>query len=243
MKKLSIVMPCYNESKSIPYILDRFAQVIGERDIEVVLVDNGSFDETPAVLAALLPLYQFAKTTRVEKNQGYGFGILSGLRVATGEFLGWTHADLQTDPSDVVRAYDIMCKSGRKAEKLFVKGVRTGRPLFDQFFTVGMSAFESMYLRTRLWDINAQPNVFHRSFFERWKNPPHDFSLDLYACYMAKKLNLKMIRFQVVFGPRQFGASSWNSGLKARWKLIARTMSFSVDLRKKLPGQQDDSEI
>lgn len=233
MKKLSIVMPCYNESKSIPYILDRFAQVIGERAIDVVLVDNGSFDETPAVLSALLPIYHFAKTTRVENNQGYGFGILSGLHVAAGEFLGWTHADLQTDPSDVIRAYDMICKTSQ-AEKIFVKGIRTGRPLFDQFFTVGMSAFESVYLQTRLWDINAQPNVFHRSFFEQWKNPPHDFSIDLYACYMAKKLNIKMVRFPVVFGPRQFGTSSWNSGLKARWKLIARTMSFSANLRKML---------
>ena len=239
MKKLSIIVPCYNESKSIPFLLDRFADVIGDRDIEVMLVDNGSFDETAAVLAALLPRYEFAKTTRVEKNQGYGFGILSGLRVATGELLGWTHADLQADPRDVVRAYDIIAKSS-VSEKLFVKGARAGRPIFDQFFTVGMSAFETLYLQTPLWDINAQPNIFHRSFFEQWTNPPHDFSLDLYACYMAKKLGLKLIRFQVSFGPRQFGTSSWNSGLKARWKLIARTMSYSASLRKKLPQQQSE---
>ena len=97
MKKLSIVIPCYNESKSIPYLLEQFTEVIGTRDIEVILVDNGSVDETPAVLAALLPRYQFVKTTRVDKNQGYGFGILSGLRIGTGDFLGWMHADLQSD--------------------------------------------------------------------------------------------------------------------------------------------------
>jgi len=235
MKKLSIIVPCYNESKSIPFLLDRFADVIDQRNIEVVLVDNGSFDETRAVLEALLPRYHFAKTARVEKNQGYGFGILSGLRVATGDFLGWTHADLQTDPSDVIRSYDIITKSPC-AEKIYVKGARVGRPLFDQFFTIGMSAFETMYLQTPLWDINAQPNVFHRCFFEQWINPPHDFSLDLYACFMAKKLGLKLVRFKVTFGPRQFGSSSWNSGLKARWKLINRTVSYSSSLRKSLPS-------
>jgi glycosyltransferase involved in cell wall biosynthesis len=230
MKKLSIIVPCYNESKSIPFLLDRFADVIGERMIEVVLVDNGSFDETAAVLGALLPRYHFARTTRVEKNQGYGFGILAGLQAATGELLGWTHADLQADPADVVRAYDIITKSA-DSTKLFVKGARVGRPLFDQFFTMGMSAFETLYLTTPLWDINAQPNIFHRSFFEQWQNPPHDFSLDLYACYMARQCGLKMVRFQVQFGPRSFGVSSWNFGLKARWKMIARTMSYSVGLK------------
>ena len=232
-------MPCYNEAKSIPFLLDRFADVISDRDIEVVLVDNGSFDETQAVLTALLPRYHFAKTTRVENNQGYGFGILSGLRLATGHFLGWTHADLQADPQDVIRAYDIIVKSP-SSEKLYVKGARVGRPVFDQFFTVGMSAFETMYLQTPLWDINAQPNIFHRSFFEQWQNPPHDFSLDLYACYMAKKLGIKLIRFQVTFGPRQFGSSSWNSGLMARWKLITRTVSYSAGLRKNLPHKHND---
>lgn len=233
MKKLSIVVPCYNESKSIPYLLEQFADCIGTRDIEVVLIDNGSVDETPAVLAALLPRYHFAKTTRVEKNQGYGFGILSGLRVGSGDFLGWMHADLQSDPNDVVRAYDIITKSP-DSKKLFVKGTRSGRPLFDQFFTLGMSAFETMYLQTPLWDINAQPNIFPRSFYECWQNPPHDFALDLYVYCMAKKLGLRMQRFPVVFGPRQFGTSSWNSGLKGRWKFITRTFSFSADVKKQL---------
>jgi len=39
---------------------------------------------------------------RVPVNQGYGLGILSGLRAATGEIIGWTHADLQTDVMDVL---------------------------------------------------------------------------------------------------------------------------------------------
>ena len=46
----------------------------------------------------------------------------------------------------------------------YVKGDRKGRPIFDQIFTLGMSFFETIYLRTKLWDINAQPNIFHRSF-------------------------------------------------------------------------------
>ena len=50
-----------------------------------------------------------------------------------------------------------------------------------------MSLFETIYIGKALWDINAQPNIFHRQFFEGWSNPPFDFSLDLYALYMSKK--------------------------------------------------------
>ena len=54
MKTLSIVFPCYNEAKNIPLILERFAQVMDRGDVEVILVDNGSSDVSPQVLAALL---------------------------------------------------------------------------------------------------------------------------------------------------------------------------------------------
>ena len=231
--KLSIVIPCYNEEKNIPLILKRFNECLEDRPIEVILVNNGSRDRSQQVLDELLPQYPFAQTTLVEKNQGYGFGILSGLQVATGDFLGWTHADLQTDPRDVTRAYEILRKRGFP-KNLYIKGKRKGRSAFDLFFTVGMSVFETCYLRTFLWDINAQPNIFHRSVFERWTNPPHDFSLDLYALYTAKKLNLQITRFPVIFPPRIHGTSSWNTGMKAKWKFIKRTLDFSVKLRKEL---------
>ena len=53
--KLSIVVPCYNESENIPLILNRFADVIKRDDVEVVLVDNGSTDDSAAIIEKLLP--------------------------------------------------------------------------------------------------------------------------------------------------------------------------------------------
>lgn len=82
--KLSIVVPCYNEEQNIPLILNRFGEIIKREDIEVILVDNGSTDDSALVLAELLPKYAFARTVRVEVNQGYGYGILQGLRQCRG---------------------------------------------------------------------------------------------------------------------------------------------------------------
>ncbi|TRX13405.1 glycosyltransferase family 2 protein [Flavobacterium gawalongense] len=231
--KLSIIVPCYNEEKNIPLILEKFNEVIKTDDIEVVLVDNGSTDKSEKVFNRLVPNYFFAKVVKVEVNQGYGFGISSGLKEARGEFIGYTHADMQTDPTDVVKAFEIVVKQ-INPKNCYVKGDRKGRTFFDQFFTIGMSTFETMYLRTPLWDINAQPNIFHRSFFESLNNIPKDFSLDLYLLYMAKKRGLELVRFEVVFPPRIHGQSSWNKGFASKWKFIKRTIDFSTKLKKEL---------
>lgn len=230
--KLSIVVPCYNEKENIPLILERFSDVIERDDVEVVLVDNGSTDGSAEVFSRLLPQYPFARIVKVPVNQGYGYGILQGLAQCRGEYIGWTHADMQTDPADVLKALDLI-----EEEKglVFVKGNRKGRPLFDVFFTVGMSVFESCYLREKLYDINAQPNIFPKVFYQGWENPPHDFSLDLYALYLARKRGLKVVRFAVNFPKRIHGTSKWNTGLAAKWKFIKRTVEFSVKLKKNMP--------
>ncbi len=232
--KLSIVVPCYNEEKNIPLVLEKFNEAIKRPDIQVVMVNNGALDNSAQVLAELAPKYPFAKVVTVPKNQWYGFGILSGLREADGEYIGWTHADMQTDPKDVLKALDIIEAAGNP-KNLFVKGWRKGRPVFDQFFSNGMAIFESIYLMTPMREVNAQPNVFHKSFFEQWgDDAPYDFALDLYVLYMAHQKNLNIVRFDVVFPPRIHGESSRNTGLKAKRKFIKRTLSFSVELKKKL---------
>ena len=231
--KLSIVIPCYNEEKNISLILSRFQDALMRKDVEVIVVDNGSTDGSAETLRELLPGYSFARSVRVPVNQGYGYGILAGLKDARGEYIGWTHGDLQTPPGDVMQALEIIEKLGDPKD-VYVKGRRKGRPLFDKVFTAGMSIFESLYLRSLLYDINAQPNVFHKSFLERWEDPPHDFSLDLYVLYLAKKFKLRVVRFPVAFEKRIHGESHWNKNLSAKWKFIKRTLEFSFSLKKRL---------
>ncbi len=230
--KLSIVVPCYNEAGNIPLILDRFDATVKRNDVEVVLVDNGSTDNSSEILNRLLPKYEFARSVKVDVNQGYGYGIVQGLKACEGDFIGWTHADMQTDPADLIKALNIIEENGSR-KNIYVKGNRKGRPIFDQFFTSGMSLFETLYMGVKLYDVNAQPNVFSRKFFENWKNPPKDFALDLYVLYMAQKSNLDIKRFDVEFPKRLHGESHWNNGsLKAKWKFIKRTIDFSVKLKK-----------
>lgn len=230
---LSLVIPCYNEAANLPLLLDRCKNLLQHQhqEIEVILVDNGSTDSTQAVLERLLPQYPGCRSVRVAINQGYGFGILAGLQAARGDILGWTHADMQTDPLDALEGFAFF-NSG--AARTFVKGRRHGRPLGDTLFTLGMSIFETLLMRKPMWDINAQPTMFTKEFYQRWENPPYDFSLDLYAYYQACQQGLAVNRFPVRFGPRAHGMSHWNVNWAAKKKFIKRTIQFSLELRRSL---------
>ena len=235
--RLSLVIPCYNEAKNLPLLVQRLRETFLRDDMEVILVDNGSTDDSAAVLMELLAGQSRIRTVRVEQNQGYGFGILTGLRAAKGAILGWTHADMQTDPADALRGLALIDDAARErhaSNNIFVKGRRHGRPAADVLFTVGMSLFETVLLRRKLWDINAQPTMFPRTFFQRWQQPPHDFSLDLFAYYQAARLGLQVRRMPVHFGARAHGTSHWNVNWRAKARFIKRTVDFSLRLRKDL---------
>ena len=232
MIEVSLVIPCYNESRGLDALHNRCLETVAKNEnLEILLVDNGSIDDSAEVFAKLAKkTSERIKFVRVELNQGYGFGILEGLRHAAGKYIGWTHADLQTDPMDVLKAISLIEKDNKD---VFIKGKRFGRPITDVIFTVGMSCYETLLLKTPLWDINAQPNLFPKSFFNAWQNPPSDFSLDLFAYYLAKKKGLRIARYPVRFGKRQFGVSSWNVDWKSKRKFIDRTISFSRELAER----------
>ncbi len=229
--KFSLVIPCYNEADNIQLLLERCSFLAQPGINEVILVDNGSTDASPQRLEKLLPHYPGCRSIRVDVNQGYGFGILSGLQSAKGEILSWTHADMQTDPHDVLHGLELFNRYGHD---IFVKGRRYERPLADVFFTMCMSIFESLLLGQSLWDINAQPTMFSRKFFNSWQNAPYDFSLDLYAYYRASQAGLSIHRFPVRFGERAHGISHWNVNWQAKVKFIRRTFAYSFKLRKNL---------
>ena len=226
---VSLVIPCFNEAKNLPLLISRCEELINNYPMEVILVDNGSTDGSSNIIAK----YSLLKLVRIEENKGYGNGILQGLKNANGEILAWTHADLQTDPNDLIAGLDYFLNSDNP-QRIFVKGQRHGRPFLDSLFTLGMSIFETILLQKPMWDINAQPTVFHKSFFQLWEKPPIDFSIDLYAYFMAKKSKLVIKRFPVKFSKRLHGQSNWNVSLMGKYKFIKRTLAYSFMLKRKL---------
>ena len=234
MKKLSIVIPCYNESGSLPNLVMVCREACGARkDVEFIFVDNGSTDNSADVFKNLLskPENSFVRVVFVPINKGYGYGILQGLYQAKGQVLAWTHADLQTNPEDVILAFK-KYEEDLSNQKCVVKGNRIRRNWADALFTGGMSIFASALLSVRLSDINAQPKIFHRSLLSKLDKAPYDFSLDLYLLYIAKKNGISIKSFPVDFNKREFGEAKGGGTIKGKFKLIKRTISFIFQLRR-----------
>lgn len=236
---LSVILPCYNEAENIPHIFKRFNEILTE-DIpcEIILVNNGSTDNSMEIFNHEINKYNDFRfrIVNVEKNLGYGFGILSGLEAANGDVLAWTHADMQTDFFDVFKAYEIFLLQAN--QMVFVKGNRKKRAPIPQFFTFGMGLIASFALGTFLLDIGAQPKLFSRQFYLDFikDKAPFDFSLDLFAQYQAKKYG-KIVDFPVYFGKRLHGEAKGGGSIGTRIKVTKRVLQFIFELRKKVSAK------
>jgi glycosyltransferase involved in cell wall biosynthesis len=231
IRTVSLVIPCFNESGNAEVLVSRAIEATkAAEQLDIIFVDNGSKDDTYEKLESFVSGKERLKLVRVEDNVGYGHGIKHGLQFSTGEVVGWTHADMQTDPFDAVRAIEGFPPRPR----LFIsKGSRFGRPISDRMFTFGMSVFESLLFRQQLKDINAQPTLFSREILDEVLEGPDDFSLDLFTLIVANKKGLAEYRFPVKFGPRFSGESKWNTSQSARIRFIRRTINFSLSLAKR----------
>ncbi len=227
---LSVIVPCYNEEKNIPEIILKFDKILSEsnENIEVILVNNGSTDKSNfSFQKHIKETQQNIKVLNIKKNVGYGHGILSGLKKSKGDVLSWTHADLQTDPNDIIVAYSEFKKYNDP--ELVVKGKRRNRNLIDSFFTWGMQVYCTIVLKNKLNDINAQPKIFSRSFYNKnFKNAPIDFSLDLFLLFKAKKIKT----VNVFFHKRKFEEAKGGGTIKGKIKLIKRTLDYIKNLKK-----------
>lgn len=229
MNSYSVVIPCYNESQGVSSLVMKLVELTTLVDCEIILVNNGSQDNTGELLDKLTATHKCMIVVHVQENVGYGSGILTGLCHATGDVIGWTHADLQADPMDIAAA---IREFEQERPRMLVKGRRFGRPRLDKFFTDCMSVFETALFGVSMSDINAQPTLFTRALYDEWQSAPDDFALDLFAYHTAITKGYDIIRVPVRFGPRKYGKSSWNNGLTGRLKFIVRTLSYSFKLSR-----------
>jgi dolichol-phosphate mannosyltransferase len=228
---LTIVFPCFNEENNLEKIISRCKHY--SKEIEVIIVNNGSTDNSRSLIHKLLVGVEHIKYADIQENIGYGHGIMEGVRIASGEVIAWTHADLQTDPADVLEAYKIFVDHP-EYPNCILKGRRVGRNPLDALFTGGMSILSSLLLRKHLSDVNAQPKMFHRDFLEKLTESPTDFSIDLYLLFQASLHGYTILEYPVHFGKRLYGESKGGGSLKGKWKLIRRTLSYMLKLKHDL---------
>ena len=95
--KLSVVIPAYNEERTIAEMIQRVKAVdLGAIDLEIVVVDDGSKDRTREILKSIPGI----RVVLHERNSGKGAAVKSGFRAATGDIVLIQDADLEYDPQD-----------------------------------------------------------------------------------------------------------------------------------------------
>ena len=236
---LSIIVPFYNEQ----YIIDSVYKKIkfcadSYPDISFILVENGSTDNTLNRFNELESQNTDGNIIfhHIDINRGYGYGIKSAFRHINSPYFGWTHGDNQTDIFDIIRFRNLLLKriNSRSISeiKYCFKGVRYARPISDSIISSLMSIIASfLYFPIVLKEINAQPSIYHVDLLKHISNVPDDYNLDAFMFIQAKRLGFISYRLPVLFPKRDFGISSWNTGLLAKFKFMINQLFFLIKNR------------
>jgi putative flippase GtrA len=220
--ELSIVLPCYNEGPNIPLLIERVRPFWPQEKFELILVNNGSTDDSADIMAAACrkPENAFLRIVTVPQNLGYGYGLLTGLQAAQAPILAYSHADIQTPPEDVFKAFHLLQATALPPERILIKGRRINRDPNALVLTNGLAKIVALVLGHPLEDINGQPKLFARSLLDKLRRPPTGFAFDTYLLYVAALEELSLIEFPVDFGVRLHGESKWASSLLSRYQTI-----------------------
>ena len=102
---LSLVIPCYNEQENVDVLLSRVDAALAGLGLpfEVILVDDGSTDDTPKLLREGMVKYPWLRVLRMAQNGGQSAAFEAGFEAAKGEVIATIDADLQNDPEEIPR--------------------------------------------------------------------------------------------------------------------------------------------
>jgi glycosyltransferase involved in cell wall biosynthesis len=137
---VSVVVPAYNEAQSLPQLYEEIARTFedGLDEFEVLIVDDGSSDETPAVLHSMLLEHgDHLQVIRLRRNFGKAAALMEGFRSARGTRIVMMDGDLQDSPSEVPKLLEMLDEgydavSGWKQKRKDSRRKRIASKLFNR---------------------------------------------------------------------------------------------------------------
>ena len=254
--KLSIVVPVYNEKKYLPEMLKRLFKVLVGIPRELIIVDDGSTDgtrewvvenfgtspsrwtgiaerdgvPTPIIRAAddldpeqsgilVRPLY-------LERNQGKGAALRNGIRAATGNVIVVQDADIEYDPQDLARMWDLIADGHADV----VYGSRFfGRPhrcLYYHHYLANkaISVLFSILYNQILSDLEVCYKMFTREVAEILTLRCNDFGFEIeFSSNVARARTLRIFELGISYYGRTYAEGKkigWRDGLKAIWYIV-----------------------
>ncbi|MBI3490308.1 MAG: glycosyltransferase family 2 protein [Acidobacteria bacterium] len=205
---MSLVLPLYNEAEGIAAIVANLTNALEREAIpyQLVLVNNGSTDGSATILAEIASQNPAVHVTTVPVNQGYGWGIICGLKEATGEIVGFMCADGQIAPADVIHVYRRLVDGDVDLSKV----VRVTRE--DGFTRRVMSVVYNRLFRVlfafKAADINGTPKLMWRARFAELELSSKDWFIDAELMIRAVERGFRIAEVAVNFAARNHGASN-----------------------------------
>jgi dolichol-phosphate mannosyltransferase len=168
---LSVVIPCYNEALTLNRCVQKLHDIADAHlALEIIIVDDGSTDNTPAIAAALEKSFPEISVLRHDRNRGKGAALRSGFGRAGGEFVAIQDADLEYDPRDLRRLL-LPLVSGEADVVFGSRFLSAGAHRVLYFWhSLGnrfLTFLSNMFTDLNLTDMESCYKVFRREVLER----------------------------------------------------------------------------
>lgn len=233
MTKLSVVIPCYNESETLSDVVRSVLALASERlAVEVLIVDDCSTDGSLKIAEELAAAHEAVKILRHEVNQGKGAALRTGFTAATGDCVCVQDADLEYDPRDYLTMLvpiaegraDVVIGS-RYLQQHERRVLRWWHSTMNKFLTLFSNVLSDMALT----DMETCYKLFRaeviREIAPELKENRFGFEPECVA-HVAKgmrKRGWKICECAIKYRPRTFMEGKkigWRDGLRALWCIV-----------------------
>ena len=230
MERLSIIIPAYNEEKTILNVIKKVKEVkIGDVVKEIIVVDDCSRDNTKNILSKIKD--KSVKILYHKKNMGKGAAIRTALEHSTGGIISIQDADLEYDPKNVVKLVqpilrgksDVVYGSRFLGKKVSFFGLRKIPIPLHWIGNRGLTFITNLLYNGSITDMETGCKVFRKSVVNRMKLKAKRFDFEPEITAKILKRGYKIKEIPIDFKPRSFNEGkkiTWRDGIKAAYYLL-----------------------
>lgn len=221
----SIVAPAFNESQIFPQFIVKTYSVAKKitADFELIIVDDGSTDNSWSVLRRYCQKYPRLKAIRLRRRSGQTAALMAGFHHAQGKVIITIDADLQQDPQDMVK---LLAKIDQGADVVSGRRPFRKRQLINRFITGVEKLLLKFLLKIDLADTNVSPNAYRR---ETLSGINLFGEMHRYLVPLLKWRGFKVVTVPVSLRPRQAGISKYKHSKAVRGFLDLLMVKFWQD--------------